>query len=223
MEVSLTFAGSQPRQIVALHAAHAVRIDAKLLNPIQPGICRRRVNRESKLTSIPFVIRSGQDDRGRALAQLIRHAERVEQQEVVADLDSVRRNELGPPLLLVPIGMRRSPMPDTGTQLTHGAIVIEMTLTSGGTSPPITLAHASRPAQPGLPFARLAKAWRSARPLGRRPGAKAITRAARSGTCLSPGAGAAAPSGSSPVPLVRGFVRARSLARGADRPRARSA
>src|SRR5262249_29886641 len=56
----------------------------------------------------------------RALAQPVGNRERVEQQKVVAERDRVRRNELGPPLLLIPVGMRRLPMPDTRAQLTHG-------------------------------------------------------------------------------------------------------
>jgi hypothetical protein len=37
------------------------------------------------------------------------------------EFDAVGRNELGPPLLLVPVRVRRLPVPDTGAQLTHGA------------------------------------------------------------------------------------------------------
>ena len=69
---------------------------------------------------VALVVRRGQDDGSRALTQLVGNGERVEQQEVVAELDRVRRYELGPRLLLVPVGMRRLPMPGTGAQLMHG-------------------------------------------------------------------------------------------------------
>src|SRR4029450_6736087 len=68
---------------------------------------------------VAVVVRRGQDDGGRALAQLVGNGERVEHQEVVADLDRVRRYERGPPLLLVPAGMRRLPVPDPGAQFMH--------------------------------------------------------------------------------------------------------
>src|SRR6476620_12711364 len=121
MELSFAFARAQPREIFALHAAHAVGIDAELLDPVLPRVRGRRVHGEAKSAGVAFVVRRGQDDGGRALAQLVGNGERIEQHEVVAELDPVRRDELGPPLLLVPIGMRRLPMPDTWPQLTHGA------------------------------------------------------------------------------------------------------
>src|SRR4029453_16314742 len=80
----------------------------------------RRVHRQAEPAGVAVVVRRGQDDGGRALAQLVGNGERVEQQEVVADLDRVRRYERGPPLRLVPAGMRRLPMPDTGAQFIHG-------------------------------------------------------------------------------------------------------
>src|SRR5205814_4348955 len=84
-----------------------------------PGVRGRRVHRETEPAGVALVVRRGQDDGGGAFARLVGNGERVEQQKVVAELDRVRRNELGPPLLLVPVGMRRLPMPDTGAQLTH--------------------------------------------------------------------------------------------------------
>ena len=119
--MSFGLARTQPGEVLTLHAAHAIGIDAELLDPILPGVCGRRVDRQAKPTGVALVVRRGQDDGGRAVAQLIGNRERVEQQEVVAKLDPVRRDELGPPLLVVPVGMRRLPMPDTGAQLTHGS------------------------------------------------------------------------------------------------------
>src|SRR5438445_13493109 len=119
VEGSFGFARAQPGKVLTLHAAHAVGVDAELLDPILPGVCGRRVHREAEPTGVALVVRRGQDDGGRALAQLVGNGERVEQQEVVAELDRVRRDELWPPLLLVPVGMRRLPMPDAGAQRTH--------------------------------------------------------------------------------------------------------
>src|SRR5580704_1839209 len=121
MEVSLSFAYAEPGEVVTLHAAHAVGVDAELLDPVLPGVCGRRVHREAEPMSVALAVGRGQDDGGRALAQLVGNVERVEQHELVAELDPVRRNELGPRLLLVPVWMRRLPIPDTGAQLTHGA------------------------------------------------------------------------------------------------------
>ena len=53
----------------------------------------RRMYREAKPTGIALVVGRRQDDGGRALAQLVGNGERVEQQEVVAELDRVRRYE----------------------------------------------------------------------------------------------------------------------------------
>jgi hypothetical protein len=86
---------------------------------VLPRVCWRRVHREAERAGVALVVRRGQNNGGRALAQLVGNGERVEQQHVVADLDRVRRYELGPPLLLVPGGMRRLPMPYTGAQLIH--------------------------------------------------------------------------------------------------------
>src|SRR5947208_10779834 len=121
VEVSFAFARAQPGEVLTLHAAHAVGVDAELLDPILPGVCGRRVHREAEPAGVPLVVRRGQDDSGGALAQLVGNGERVEQQEVLTELDRVRRDELGPPLLIAPLGMRRLPMPDTGAQLTHSA------------------------------------------------------------------------------------------------------
>ena len=120
MEVSFAFAGAEPGEVVALHATDAIRIDAELLDPVLPCVCRRRVHRKAKPPRVALVVRRGQHDSGRALAQLVRNAERIEQQEIVANLDPVRRDELGPPPLVTPIGMGRLPMPDTGAQLAQG-------------------------------------------------------------------------------------------------------
>ena len=115
-----SFARTQPGEVLTLRAAHAVGVDAELLDPILPGICGRRVHREADPTSVALVVRGSQDDGGCTLAQLVGNRERVEQKEVVAELDPVRGNELGPVLLLVPVRMRRLPMPDTGAQLAYG-------------------------------------------------------------------------------------------------------
>ena len=81
------------------------------------------MDREAERSGAALVVRRGQDDGARALAQLVRDGQRVEQHEVVAELDPVRRDELGPPLLRVPFGMRRLPVPDAGAQLAHGRSV----------------------------------------------------------------------------------------------------
>src|SRR6266511_1202612 len=120
VEVSFAFARGQPGEILALPAAHAIGVDAELLHPVLPGVCGRRVQREAEPAGVALVVRRGQDDGGRALAQLVGNGEWVEQHEVVAELDRVRGDEFGPPLLLVPVGMRRLPMPDTRAKLTHG-------------------------------------------------------------------------------------------------------
>ena len=78
------------------------------------------MDREAEPARVALVVRRGEDDGGRALAQLVGNGERVEEDEVVAELDRVRGDELGPPLLLVPVGMRRVPMPDARAKLTHG-------------------------------------------------------------------------------------------------------
>ena len=125
VEVPFALARAQPREVLALHAAHAVGIDAELLDPVLPGVGGRRVHRQAEAACVALVVRRGQDDGGRALAQLVGNRERVEQQEVVADRDPVRRDELGPPLLLVPVRMGRLPVPDTGLELPHAAILRE--------------------------------------------------------------------------------------------------
>ena len=120
VEVSFAVARAQPREILALHPAHAVRVDAELLDPVLPGVCGRRVHGPAEPAGVALVVRRSQDNSGRTLAQLVGNGKRVEQQDVVAELDQVRRDELGPPLLFVPVGMRRLPVPDTRAQLTHG-------------------------------------------------------------------------------------------------------
>jgi hypothetical protein len=51
MEVSFAFASTQPSEIVALDAAHAIGIDAELLNPILQvsagGVCTGRPSRRA--------------------------------------------------------------------------------------------------------------------------------------------------------------------------------
>src|SRR5262249_8906799 len=120
VEVPFAFARAQPGEVLALHAAHAVGVDAELLDPVLPGVCRRRVHRKAEPAGVALVVRRRQDDGGRTLAQLVGNGERVEQQELVAELDRIRRDELGPLLLVIPVGMRRLPMPDPGANLTHG-------------------------------------------------------------------------------------------------------
>src|SRR4029078_7961446 len=51
VELSFAFTGAQPGEILALHAAHAVGVDAELLDPVLPRVRRRRVHRESEPTS----------------------------------------------------------------------------------------------------------------------------------------------------------------------------
>src|SRR5581483_1518510 len=119
MEVPLALACAQPREILALHAAHPVGIDAELLDPVFPGVRRRRMHGKAEPAGVALVVRRGQHDGGRAFEQPGGNREGVEQEELAARLDGVRRDELGPPLLVVPVGVRRLPLPDTGTQLAH--------------------------------------------------------------------------------------------------------
>jgi hypothetical protein len=114
------FSRAQPGEVLTVHAAHAVGVDSELLDPIAPGVCRRRVHRKAEPTSVALVVRGSQHDGGCARVQLAGNGERVEQQEVVAELDPVRRNDLGPPLLLDPVRVRRLRVPDTGAQLRTG-------------------------------------------------------------------------------------------------------
>ena len=71
VEVSFAFTRTQPGEVLALHAAHAVGIDAELLDPILPGVCGRRVHGEAKSVGVALVVRRRQDDGGRAVAQLV--------------------------------------------------------------------------------------------------------------------------------------------------------
>ena len=82
--MSFAFTRSQPGEVLTLHAAHAVGIDAELLDPVLPGICGRRVHGQAELAGVAFVVRRGQHDGSRPRAQLVGNAERVEQHEVVA-------------------------------------------------------------------------------------------------------------------------------------------
>ena len=63
-----------------------------------------------------------QQDPALAVAELERC---VQQHEFVAELDRIGGDELGPPLLVVPVGMRRLPVPDAGAHLTHGSMLCE--------------------------------------------------------------------------------------------------
>ena len=66
--MSLAFARAQPGKVITLHAAHAVGIDAELLDPVLPGVCGRRMHREAEPTGVALVVGRRQDDRSRALA-----------------------------------------------------------------------------------------------------------------------------------------------------------
>src|SRR6476661_1249285 len=68
---SLGFACAQPGEILALHPAHLIRIDAELLDPVLPCVGGRRVHREPEPASPALVVRRGQNDSRRALAQLV--------------------------------------------------------------------------------------------------------------------------------------------------------
>src|SRR5581483_1897755 len=119
VEVPFAFARAQPGEILALHAADPVGADAELLDPVLPRVRGRRVHRKAEGARVALVVGRRQDDGGGTHAQLLGNRERVEQDDVVAELDRVRRDELGPRLLRVPVGMRRSPVPDAGAQLVH--------------------------------------------------------------------------------------------------------
>ena len=66
--MSFAFARTQPGKVLTLHAAHAVGIDAELLDPVLPGVCGRRVHREVEPTGVALVVGRRQDDCGRAFA-----------------------------------------------------------------------------------------------------------------------------------------------------------
>ena len=87
MEVPVALTRAQPAEVLTLHAAHAVRFDAELLDPILPGVRGRRVHRQAQPTGVALVVRRGEDDGGRALAQLAGNRERIKQHQVVAELD----------------------------------------------------------------------------------------------------------------------------------------
>src|SRR5262245_26593274 len=46
VELSLAFAGAEPGEVFALHAAYAIGVDAELLDPVLPGVRGWRVNAE---------------------------------------------------------------------------------------------------------------------------------------------------------------------------------
>jgi hypothetical protein len=58
VEVSLAFARAEPGEILTLHSAHVIGIDAELLDPILPSVCRRRVYREIKPTRVALMARA---------------------------------------------------------------------------------------------------------------------------------------------------------------------
>ena len=119
--MALGFACAQPGEVLALHAAHLIGIDAELLDPVLPRVGGRRVHRETEPASPALVVRRGQNESRLTLAQLIGDGQRVEQQELVAELDRVRRDILRPRPVRLPVGMRCTPVPETGPKLTHGA------------------------------------------------------------------------------------------------------
>ena len=74
---------------IAKRNHYALGVDTELLHPVLPGICGRRMHGNPKATGIALVVRRRQDDGGRTLAQLVGNRQRVEQHEIVAQLDSV--------------------------------------------------------------------------------------------------------------------------------------
>ena len=80
---------AQPGEVFTLHPAHPIGIDTELLDPVLPRVCGRRVHRKTEPTGVALVIGGGEDDGRRALAQLAWNGERIEQEQVVADLDRV--------------------------------------------------------------------------------------------------------------------------------------
>ena len=121
MEMSFAFARTQPGKGPHFHAAHAVGIDAELLDPVLPGVCGRRVHREVEPTGVALVVGRRQDDRGRAQSRSSSGTESGSN-NTKSSPSSIPYDETssGPSLFLAPAGMRRLPMPDTRTQLTHG-------------------------------------------------------------------------------------------------------
>src|SRR5581483_7837228 len=121
VELPLALTGAKPGEVVALHPAHLLGVDAELLHPVLPRVRRWRMDGKAEAPRVALVVRRGEDDGRRALPQLVRNCERIEEHDVVAELDRVGGDELRPPLLAVPVGMRRLPVPDAWAKLLHCA------------------------------------------------------------------------------------------------------
>src|SRR4029079_6384442 len=52
VKVALAFARAQPREVLALHPADPVGVDAELLDPVLPCVRRRRVDREAEAARV---------------------------------------------------------------------------------------------------------------------------------------------------------------------------
>ena len=81
---------------------------------------------------VALVVRRRQHDRRRTRTQLVRHAERVEQEELLAEVDRVRGDLGRPPLTLGPVRVARPPVPDTGPQLLHQSTASRSTTKTSG-------------------------------------------------------------------------------------------
>src|SRR5581483_7425432 len=52
VKFSLTFACPQPREILTLHSAYLLRVHTELLDPVLPGVGRRRVHRKAESAGV---------------------------------------------------------------------------------------------------------------------------------------------------------------------------
>src|SRR5205809_8005106 len=62
---------------------------------------------------------------GREVPKLARHGQRIEEQQPLPLVDRVGRHVLAPRLARSPLRVRRLPVPQTGTQLAHGTMLLK--------------------------------------------------------------------------------------------------
>ena len=80
VELSLALARPEPSEIITLHPAHPVGIDAELLDPVLPRIYGGCVDWKPEQARVAFVPGRCQEHSGRAFAEAIRHREWVEKE-----------------------------------------------------------------------------------------------------------------------------------------------
>jgi hypothetical protein len=116
--------------VAGLLGGEAVRVHEELR-----AVGQRRVDRRAEpldqALRVALVPRRGEHDRrlalGRELLELARHGQRIEQKQALAVVDRVRRHTLAPRLGRPPLGVRRLPVPQAGTQLAHGTMLLTAT------------------------------------------------------------------------------------------------